>query len=189
MRWKPLGLAGGVLVAVLLACCAAAVSALPRQLGGSGGGRVDQWATASPLLVESWEKLTQKQQNKATHVYTTAHAILAMGGTPGKKDLVVHSLGAAMEREGTYSGDPNAMPVETYGELCQLVRSRKLFVRVFQYKMVTKTGSGLTWEKSKKLHRFLAAAGLRYHHCRPHRAAHARDPARQGGQGHAAGGG
>jgi hypothetical protein len=136
MRRKPLGLAGGVLVAVLLACCAAAVSALPRQLGGSGGGRVDQWATASPLLVESWEKLTQKQQNKATHVYTTAHAILAMGGTPGKKDLVVHSLGAAMEREGTYSGDPNAMPVETYGELCQLVRSRKLFVRVFQYKMV-----------------------------------------------------
>jgi hypothetical protein len=96
--------ARAVLLAALASCGLSAVAALPRQLGSGKGA-------ASPVLQQAWDKLDADGQNKATHIYTTAHAILEMGGaTPGKKELVVHSLGAAMEREGQYSGDPNAMP-------------------------------------------------------------------------------
>ena len=99
-----------------------AAAALPRQLnGGATHSPTHSDRTSnkgvSPILQQSWDQLDVEQQNRATHVYTIAHSILQMGLTSGKKDLVVHSLGAAMEREGQYSNDPEAMPCDSLGSI------------------------------------------------------------------------
>ena len=97
--WEPAPTmrSGGTGAAALLAAlCSLAVAApeVRRQLG------------ADPEALASWGQLTPAQQNQETHVYTIAHTWRELHPTTNSagasKSLIVHSLAASEEREGSY---------------------------------------------------------------------------------------
>ena len=88
---------GGTGAAALLAALCSLAVAVPevrRQLG------------ADPEALASWGQLTPAQQNQETHVYTIAHTWRELHPTTNSagasKSLIVHSLAASEEREGSY---------------------------------------------------------------------------------------
>ena len=143
--------------ALALLAAASSAAAAPRRLQPDD-------------LEARWQKLPEEQRATSSWTYTTAHALRKMGGTGrADKSLVIHSLGAAMEREGAFSDDPDAMPCAP-AAFCLVAPLLLLTVLLLQHEDL--------------LGALPAAAGVQPDHGRAHRTAHARLAARQGGQPH-----